>query len=247
MTIAEKWTTLSGPRIRYLDNAPVASAASTGLPVLFSPGLSDVADEYQEMLEHFTARRVLVVEVRGRGRSEAPASGYAVADHAADLEAVLHAERIERFHLMTFSRGTSWGLQLALAQPARVASLSIGDYRAEEIALPADFADSQMRTRFRGKPMNERLPRHVLEQLAADSRGRELWDELSRLPCPLLLARPGGDGGIVTDTIVDRYRQARPDLEVVVIPDAPHDIFRLDRLHYPKAVANFIARRCPGL
>jgi hypothetical protein len=39
-------------------------------------------------------RRVLVVEVRGRGRSEAPPSGYTVVDHMRDLRAVLEQERI---------------------------------------------------------------------------------------------------------------------------------------------------------
>lgn len=242
--IVERWTARSGPRIRYLDNAP---ADEVGLPILFSPGLTDFADEYVEMLDFFAPRRVLVVEVRGRGRSEAPASGYAVGDHVSDLEAVLAEEAIERFHLVTFSRGTSWGLQLAIGAPQRVASLSIGDYRAAEVALPGDFADTQLRTRFRGRPLTERIPRHVLEQLAAQSRHRELWDDLASLPCPLLVAQPGGDGGILTDELVARYREVRPDAEVVVVPDAPHDLFRPDRLYYPRAVADFLARRCAGL
>jgi pimeloyl-ACP methyl ester carboxylesterase len=91
--------------------------------------------------------------------------------------------------------------------------------------------------------MTERLPRHVLEGLAADSKGRELWDRLAELPGPLLVAQPGSGTGLVTDDIVARYRGVRPDVEVVVVPDAPHDIFRPDRLFYPRAVADFIARR----
>ncbi|HEY8525293.1 MAG TPA: alpha/beta hydrolase [Acidimicrobiales bacterium] len=240
MTIVERWTARSGPRIRYLDNSPTDPA---GLPILFSPGLSDIAEEYAEMLAFLAPRRVLVVEVRGRGRSEAPPTGYAAADHAADLAAVLDEEGIGRFHLMTFSRGTTWGLQLAFADPTRVASVAIGDYRAAEVALPADFAEMQLRTTFRGRPMAERIPRHVLEQVAAASRDRELWDDLAKLPGPLLVAQPGGAGGILTDELVDRYRRARPDVEVVVVPDAPHDLFRPDRLYYPKAVADFLARR----
>jgi len=242
VTIVERWTARSGPRVRYLDNAP---AAPRGLPVLFSPGLSDTADEYAEMLELFAPRRLLVVEVRGRGRSEAPRAGYSASDHRADLEAVLDEEGIDRFHLATFSRGTTWGLDLALAHPDRVASLSIGDYRAGEIRLPDDFAETQQRARFRGRPVSERLPRHVLEQLTVDSRARQLWDELARIPAPLLVAQPGGNGGILTDDDVARYRTARPDVEVVVVPDAPHDLFRPDRSFYPKAVAAFLDRVDP--
>ncbi len=191
MPFAERWTVRSGPRIRYLDNAP---ERPYGLPILFSPGLSDFADEYVEVLDFLAPRRVLVVEVRGRGQSEAPESGYKVADHVADLDAVLDEEGISRFHLMTFSRGTSWGLDLALNDPHRVMSMSIGDYRAVEVALPPEFAETQLHTRFRGRPMSDRIPRHVLERLAADSTGRELWPELRSLPCPLLVAHAAGIG-----------------------------------------------------
>jgi len=239
----ERWTTRSGPRLRYLDNAPAEPA---GLPVLFSPGLSDLADEYLDLLEGFGPRRVLVVEVRGRGRSEAPTSGYAVRDHADDLEAVLAEEGIDRFHLMTFSRGTSWGLALARRAPDRVASVAIGDYRAVEVALPETFAERQMGTTFRGLPMEQRIDRRVLEQIAADAVAGEHWDELAKLRGPLLVARPGGEGGILGDDAIDRYRTVRPDVEVVVIPDAPHDLFRPDRGAYPRAVTDFLRRRCPG-
>jgi non-heme chloroperoxidase len=239
----ERWTTRSGPRLRYLDNAP---AEPEGLPILFAPGLSDLADEYLDTLDHFGPRRVLVAEVRGRGRSEAPDSGYTVPDQADDLQAVLDEEGIDRFHLMTFSRGTSWGLELALRAPDRVASLAIGDYKAVEVHLPETFVDWQMGTTFRGRPMEQRIDRRVLEQIVEASVARELWDELTALDAPLLVARPGGEGGILSDESIDRYREVRPDVEVVVIPDAPHDLFRPDRLAYPRAVTDFLRRRCPG-
>ncbi|MFI5053412.1 MAG: alpha/beta fold hydrolase [Acidimicrobiia bacterium] len=241
MTAIERFTTRSGVKIRYLDNAPADPA---GLPILFSPGVTDFADEYGALLEYFLPRRVLVVEVRGRGGSEAPPTGYAVTDHVRDLEAVIEEEGIDRLHLMTFSRGTSWALDLALSNPARVASFSIGDYRAVEVGMPDTFADHMMSTTFRGKPLTERIPRHVLEELQRASRARELWDRLPELG-PLLVAR-GGEGSMVSDDVVEQYRAVRPDVEIVDIPGAGHDLFRPDRTAYPAAVADFLARRTPG-
>jgi pimeloyl-ACP methyl ester carboxylesterase len=239
----ERWTTRSGPRIRYLDNAP---SAPIGLPILFSPGLSDFADEYDALLDDVAPRRLLVVEVRGRGSSEAPATGYATEDHAADLRAVLDEEGIDRFHLMTFSRGTTWGLELAATMPERVASLSIGDYLPAEVALPSGFADEHMQGRFRGKPMAERLPHHVLSQIALAARGRDLFDVVRALTCPLLIAQPLGEQRVLSDAAVERYRSARPDIEVVPVPGADHDIFRPDRLLFGRAVVDLIDRRCPA-
>jgi non-heme chloroperoxidase len=241
MTVIERFTNRSGVKIRYLDNAPEDPA---GLPILFSPGITDFADEYGALLEYFLPRRALVVEVRGRGGSEAPPTGYAVADHIRDLEAIIDEERLDRLHVMTFSRGTSWALDLALSNPARIASFSIGDYRAVEVGMPEGFADHMMSTTFRGKPLTERIPRHVLEELQRASRARELWDRLPELG-PLLVAR--GEEGMVSDETVAQYRAVRPDVEIVTIPGAAHDLFRPDRTAYPAAVAEFIARRTPGL
>ncbi len=130
MPTVERWATGSGIDIRYLDNAP---SEPEGLPILFAPGVVDIADDYHEVLEALAPRRLLVVEVRGRGRSEAPSEGYAVADHARDLRAVVDAEGLDRFHVMTFSRGTTWALDLVLGDPSPVASLSVGDYNAIEL------------------------------------------------------------------------------------------------------------------
>ncbi|MGE0881867.1 MAG: alpha/beta fold hydrolase [Acidimicrobiia bacterium] len=243
MAITERHTTGSGVKIRYLDNAP---ADPVGLPIVFSPGLTDFADEYVEMLEFFAPRRVLAVEVRGRGGSEAPLDGYAVADHITDLEAVIEEEGFERFHMMTFSRGTSWALDLALAAPERVATFSIGDYLAFELGLPEGWATTQMEERFRGKPMKDRVQHHVLEGLQRQSKHRQLWDRLPELNCPMLVAR-GSEGGLVSEENAARFKAARPDIEIVVIPGAEHDLFRPVRLAYPRAVAEFIVRRTPGL
>ena len=244
MTAVERWTSRSGVRIRYLDNAPARPA---GLPVLFSPGITDFADEYMEVLEFFLPRRMIVVEVRGRGRSEVPSDNYSAADHADDLAAVLDEEGIDRFHMMTFSRGTTWALDLVLRDPLRVASVSIGDYWAREHRLDEAAADTMMTTRFRGRPMPERVEAHVLTELFRASRDRDLCGHLAATGIPVLVASGTEAGGLLTDDDLDEYRHRIPDVETAVIAGASHDLFRPDRLAYPRVVQNFIARRAPGL
>lgn len=230
-------------RIRYLDNDPPEPA---GLPIVFVPGITDFADDYVAALEHLRPRRLLVIELRGRGGSDAPPAGYSVSEQATDVEAVLAAEGIDRFHLMTFSRGTTPALEVAMRNRDRIVTLSIGDYLAAEIALPAAFVDSQWESRWRGRPIPERVERHVLDGIQQDSVGRELWDEVGALGVPVLVACGGGEGGILRDEQIERYRAHVPGVEVVTIPDAGHDLFRADRLAYPNAVVDFVARRAPG-
>jgi non-heme chloroperoxidase len=237
--VRDSFTERSGPRIRYLDNAPVDQV---GAPILFSPGFTDYADDYAEVLEFFSPRPMLVVEVRGRGGSEAPAAGYAAADHAADLRAVLDEEDIDEFHLMTFSRGTTWGLDLAMSDPSRVRSVSIGDYWAREHAIDVAMADQVMTGRFRGLPMADRVPADVIRSLFEASRDRDLLDDLAATGIPVLVATGTEKGCILDDDEVAEYRTRLPGVEIVTIDGASHDLFRPDRLAYPRAVDDFISR-----
>jgi pimeloyl-ACP methyl ester carboxylesterase len=227
-----------GVRIRYLDWAP---DDAVGVAVVFVPGLVDVVDDYQEAFVDFD-RRVLVVELRGRGRSDAPAEDYSAEAQATDVEAVVEAAGVGPFHLMTFSRGTTPGLLFALRTDREVLSASIGDYPASEIGLPRDFVDRMWEGRWRGTPNSERVQHHALVGIQASSQPRDLWDDVGGMGVPVLVAR-GGDGSFVDDAAADRYRAAIPGVEIVDIPDSGHDIFRPSRTAYPRAVLDFIARR----
>ena len=245
MTVVERFTSLSGVRVRYLDNAPAEPA---GLPILFSPGFTDFADEYVETLEFLLPRRVLVVEVRGRGGSDSPTTGYTAAEHADDLRAVLDEEDIDRFHLMTFSRGTTWGLDLVLAAPERCASVSIGDYWAREKGFAGDDAivAQVLASRFRGKQMSARVAPHVVRELFGRSHDRDLFDPLAATGIPVLVATGTEPGCILTDETVQEWRNRVPGVEIVTISGASHDLFRPDRHAYPGAVTDFLARVTPS-
>jgi pimeloyl-ACP methyl ester carboxylesterase len=242
VTHHERFADNGGVRIRYLDNAPTEPV---GLPVVFVPGITDFADEYEEMLDDFGQRRVLIVEMRGRGGSDSPPTGYSAAEQAGDVRAVIQHNGLERYHLMTFSRGTTPALEVALGAPGQVLTVSIGDYLAAEIALPPTFVESMWSSRWRGRPMPERVGRHVIEGIQADGCDRPLWEELAALKIPVLVAR-GSEGGLLTDEYVRRYQEVMPDVEVVVVSGSDHDLFRPSRTAYPRAVVDFIARRAPG-
>jgi pimeloyl-ACP methyl ester carboxylesterase len=242
VALVENFVDNDGVKIRYLERDP---CPSSGRAVVFVPGIVDFADDYIEAFECFGDRRVLVVEMRGRGGSDAPPSGYSVPEQASDVEAVLEAAQVGPFHLMTFSRGTTPSLELAFRRPDRILSVSIGDYLPVEVGLTRDFVDGMWASRWRGTPVSSRVPRHVLEGIQEASRARQFWDDLAGLAVPVLVGR-GESGGIVNDENEKRYRQAVPDLEVVTMPGAGHDLFRPSRTAYPRAVMEFIARRCPG-
>jgi pimeloyl-ACP methyl ester carboxylesterase len=231
-----------GVRIHYLDQEP---SDPTGAPVVFVPSVVCAAEEYEEAARCFITRRFVVIDLRGRGASDAPRSGYSVDDLAGDIEAVLRVTGIEAFHLMTFSRGTTPALVAAFRRPDQVLSVSIGDYLPAEVALSPDFAEKMGATRWRGTPNFDRVPRRVLDAIQRESQPRDLVDDLGRLAVPVLVAR-GSKSDFVDDAAAARYRRAVPGIEVVTLEGSGHDLFRPSRAAYPELVLDFIARRVPG-
>lgn len=217
-------------RLHYVESGP-----SSDEPLLvFVPGLTDLAEDYLPILEEF-GRRTVVVDLRGRGPSDAPETGYSLDDHASDIEAVVNAATQGQVHLATFSRGSCYALTWAFTNPDRVLSIAIGDYPAREVIFPSDHLDNFMASTWRGTPVEQRLSRRALEGIVASAVGRTFWDELAEFEGPVLVVRADGEGPITSEDW-DRYATEVPRAELVTFKDSPHDIFRQDRLRFPRLV-----------
>jgi pimeloyl-ACP methyl ester carboxylesterase len=231
-----------GVRLHYLDSDP----SDRRDPVVFVPGLSDVADDYAPVLAEF-GRRTIVIDLRGRGRSDLPEKGFAREHHMADIGAVLRQADVDRFHLATFSRGTAYALPYALSHPARVRSMTIGDYIAGEMSFPGESWPEQFVSgRWRGQPVSERVSLHAIRGIASESVERRYWAELKTLNPHLMVVRAGrareGAHVFIDETAKADFRRAMPSVEIVSFDDCGHDLFRNDPTRYPRLVAQFIAR-----
>ncbi|MEU1980794.1 alpha/beta hydrolase [Nocardia sp. NPDC019395] len=229
-------------RLYVLDNGRESSVRS---PVLVVPGMGERAEEYAWLLDRLGDRRVLVVDVRGRGRSDAPRSGYTWEDHIGDLRAVVDAAGLERPVLVAFSRGSSYALGYALQFPDHVAGLVVGDYQARHAGLPMEFLGKQLEMTIRGVPVTQRMPEHAVRGVIAESREVPLWDRLSELRCPVLVVRGGRRGAIVTEDVAARWQTALPSVETATIADARHDLWSRDPDSYLSVLLPFLERQRP--
>jgi pimeloyl-ACP methyl ester carboxylesterase len=232
-----------GVRLHWLDTGDAGVRTET--PVLVVPGWPEAADEYAWLAAGVADRRVVVADVRGRGRSDAPAGGYTWRDHVRDLEAVVAGAALRRPVLVAFSRGSSYALLYALAHRAGVRGLVIGDYLAQHVRLPQEFASVHAQMVVRGVPATERVPLHVAERLQAESEAVPLWERLHELDVPVLLVRGGRDGALVDDDGEARYRAALPSIRVVHLARAGHDLWSRDPDAYLEVLWPFLAD-CDG-
>jgi pimeloyl-ACP methyl ester carboxylesterase len=233
------FTDNAGVRIHALDN----EVDDTTLPpVVVVPGMGESAEEYAWLLDALGNRRVLIVDVRGRGQSDAPEQGYRWEDHYGDLAAMVAARALDRPILVAFSRGSSYALGYALSNPNGVRGLAIGDYWARHVGLPAEFGERQLAVVLRGVPMSERMPAHAVHGVARESREVPLWDRVQELECPVLVIRGGRRGVIVSDEGAAQWEAALPSVEFAMLADAGHDLWSRDRDAYLAVLRPFLER-----
>jgi non-heme chloroperoxidase len=230
VTALSRFTDNGDARIHYLDSG----GDDRGAPIVFVPGMTDIADDYTQVLPLF-GRRTVVVEIRGHGRSSSPMSGYDLTTLSEDVGAVVDAVTDGPVHVVTFSRGTSCAVAWALDHPDRVRSLAIGDYVPEEKVVPTDVAHHLLSGRWRGSPVSDRIDFDAGIKTFQGARGRSFWDELAQLGLPLLVVR-SGDSVLVGEAQWAEYQRLFPDAHLVEFHDSPHDIFRPDRGRYPRLV-----------
>ncbi len=155
------------------------------------PGLTANAHSFDGLLAAGLGDtlHVLAFDARGRGLSDKPDSGYAMADHAADLLCALDALGLERVHLGGHSFGGLLTYYFAANHPERVETAVVLD-------APAD------------------LDLAILDQIAPSLARLERtfgsWDEYD----DLVRSFPYWDGFTWTDELHAYYRgdaEERPD------------------------------------
>ncbi|MBU1749146.1 MAG: alpha/beta hydrolase, partial [Chloroflexi bacterium] len=79
---------------------------------------------WQRVVPYFQDRyRLILVDLRGHGKSDKPATGYHIDDMARDVVGVMDHLKLERAHIVGSSLGAEVGLGIAANYPEKVISL----------------------------------------------------------------------------------------------------------------------------
>lgn len=100
----------------------------SGEPLVLVHGYTgDITDWRHQIAEFSPTHRVLVIDNRGHGRSEAPSdrSIYTVDHMADDTEALIAHVGFDRYHLVGHSMGGAVAQEIALRSPGRLLSLTL--------------------------------------------------------------------------------------------------------------------------
>lgn len=217
-----------GVSIEYLTEGEDDSLT----PVLFLPGFLSPAGMWWEEMEALRPRRTFALSLRGRGNSDAPATGYGFDQQLSDVLAVVTSERIARFAVVAWSRGVPFAIAAALTDPEAVRGLVLLDHPPVYRPLPSEWVDQAM-------GMAPEHPPAVLA-LQRESALVDLWHRLPEVDCPVLVLYGGVGDSLMSDAEADRYRELLPRGEVICFRDAGHDVRETDHRRFMNTLRVFL-------
>ncbi|MEE9447610.1 MAG: alpha/beta hydrolase [Arenicellales bacterium] len=114
-------------QLHYLDNPAHDGSEST--PLILMPGLTANVHSFDGLINAglSQSRRVLTVDLRGRGLSDHPNSGYSMADHATDIIGMMDVLGLDKVNIGGHSFGGLLAMYLAAHYPERIHQLVIID------------------------------------------------------------------------------------------------------------------------
>ena len=115
----ERHVVANGVRTHLIDRA------GDGPVLVLAPGLTANSHSFDEIVSAGLAPavRTLAFDLRGRGLSDKPGSGYDLADHAADIIGALDVLEIDKVVMGGHSYGGLLSFWMASAHPERVAGV----------------------------------------------------------------------------------------------------------------------------
>lgn len=167
---AYQWAEVDGIRVRYARRG-----ADRGVPVLFIHGFGGDLDNWLFNIDAVGEQHpVIALDLPGHGQSDVRLPGASVAALAGFVLHLLDRLDVERVHAVGHSLGGAVAAQMALAAPARVASLTLIGTAGLGAEIGTGYTDGFVAAASR------RELKPVLEQLFADAGlvSRQMVDDV---------------------------------------------------------------------
>jgi len=187
---------------------------------------------------------IIMYDARGHGLSDAPTTGYADGDRAADLAGLVQALGLKKPAVLGHSMGASTAAVAAALYPDLFSKVLLEEKRMSREALIA-----QLREHSPGWQEAELGPWAISKQQLSPNVLNRLWlkprpwrEVVAAITAPTLLITANNEkGGIVTPEIAAEAQELNPKIKVVHVPDVGHNIRREAFDTYVAAVREFLA------
>ena len=241
-----------------------------GEPLLFIHGLGSSSRDWELQLDLFAQNyQLILVDVRGHGRSGKPPGPYSIPLFAEDIKKLLQALQVGPVHILGISLGGMIAFQLGISHPELVKSLIIVNSTPELVArtvkdhlgiwqrlLIVRFLGMRkmgevLGNRFLPDPEQAELRKIFIERWAENDKstyteamkaviGWSVRDRLGEIRCPTLVL--GSDGDYFPTAEKENYLKLIPGAELLVIENSRHALPAEKPAEFNSAVKAFLAR-----
>ena len=233
--IREEWADNRGVRLHYLDSNQDTTPAL--LPLVYIHGAWGAAENFLPEMKALAPRRCISVALRGRGKSDAPETGYSFDDNVSDVEAIVDHAGLKNFCLMGWSIEVTYSISYASLHQKSVAGLILLDYPARYPKWPAGWAERLISDpSIAGNPDTLR----GLRGLERESSEVLLRDSLSEIKCSVLVIGGRHPDALLKPEHIDNYRQYLPNVQVVVFGDSGHNVSEPDFDRFIQTLESFL-------
>ncbi|MGE1152610.1 alpha/beta fold hydrolase [Pseudomonas kitaguniensis] len=221
-----------------------------GTPLILIHGLGSSSEDWEfqvaVLARHY---RLIVVDVRGHGRSDKPRERYSIQGFSADLQALIEHLNLPPAHVVGLSMGGMIAFQLAVDAPGLIKSLCIVNSAPQvKVRSAADYWQWAKRWSLArllsvasiGRALGERLfpepaqadlRRKMAKRWAKNDKraylasfdaivGWGVQERLSKITCPTLVISADHDYTSVAQKQI--YVKLLPDARLVVIENSRH-------------------------
>ena len=228
MRTQEYWTDNNNVQLHTLQSE---RNSDSGIPLVYIPGALGTAEDFIPGMESLPGHPLVSVSLRGRGKSDAPESGYAFEDHVSDLEAIVEDIPADKICLFGFSMSVPIAVEYAARHSEQTAGLILGDYPALYPPVSPEWAEHVI--------ANGTKP-HVAHGIQKESKEIVLWNRLKELTAPILYlygcaegAHVGGQGGAFIKEII-------PHATFVPFEESGHELWEPDHDRFIGVLRDFL-------
>lgn len=234
----------NGPVKIHVLESGIASGKTPSLLVI--GGLWEPAERAIPILSGLSGH-VVALSFRGRGLSSTPATGYDLADHLSDIDAVVKYCQLQNYCVLGFSRGASYALGWGLKNQQNMCGLILVDQPPIHIKPSPGYVEFWSSLVYLGIPILNFMRHTALEGLEREALEVDFSSQLSQLQIPITFFvgrnKEAKVQSEISDETLQLYTQAIPSCEVVEFLKSGHMIPDEEQQKYIAEIASFIKKR----
>jgi pimeloyl-ACP methyl ester carboxylesterase len=232
VALSERYAKNNNVSIHYLESMDYATKLT---PLVYVPGALNFAEQFKDEIQVLSPRRILSLSLRGRGKSDAPLTGYTLEDHVTDVKSVIEHSEIKSYCIMAYSMGVPYTIEFASQHPEQIKGLVLCDYQAKYPSIPESWVEGVLSRGFIKEEHH-----YVVRGIQKDSKEIHLWDKLKNITCPVLIIKGGTENALLKEDAMQKYKSYLKNVEIVEFSDSGHELWVPDYNRFINTIRIFL-------